>query len=188
MGWTGYHATYYRNGLVDRKAECDETINSENEKYKWEVLKSSMHGSVYYAAVKRTEKDTGASEVFAVVFLTHTNMKDYYNFTYKDMDETMLPYYFDCPVSILKLLTPTDNENANKWRELCREKQKDEKNISKLPIGTIIEYERNGQKEQAQKMNPAYQFKTAWWKIVGKHQYISKKRIPDSFQIVNATA
>ena len=41
----------------------------------------------------------------------------------------MEPYHYECPKSILKLLTPTDNELANEWREKCYEyhKQKAEK-------------------------------------------------------------
>lgn len=23
MGWTSYHASFYKNGKIDRKAECD---------------------------------------------------------------------------------------------------------------------------------------------------------------------
>ena len=49
----------------------------------------------------------------------------------KDMDETMLPFYYDCPESILKLLTPTDNKNANIWREKCRKRNKDKKVLAK---------------------------------------------------------
>ena len=37
----------------------------------------------------------------------------------------MCPYSFDCPVGILDLLSPTDNELANEWREKCRQSAKD---------------------------------------------------------------
>ena len=42
---------------------------------------------------------------------------------YKDIDETMMPYCFDCPQKILKQLTPTDNEYAKQWRSLCEQWQ-----------------------------------------------------------------
>ena len=61
MGWTSYHATHYKNGMVDRKAECDSIFNdvmvtrdSDIPIGKFEVLKSTMVGSTYYAAVKKT--------------------------------------------------------------------------------------------------------------------------------------
>ena len=47
MGWTEYHAAYYKNGKVDRKAELDAMYNWEDENRKVEVLKSSMVGSTY---------------------------------------------------------------------------------------------------------------------------------------------
>ena len=59
MGWTEYHATHYKHGKIDRKAECDELFNdfmvdkNNNRIGKFEVLKSTMVGSTYYAAVKK---------------------------------------------------------------------------------------------------------------------------------------
>lgn len=140
MGWTSYHATFYKNGTVDRKAEIDNMWNNDASK-KFEVLKSTMRGSVYYGAIKREER------VFAVIFLTSVDSKDYFNFSYKDMDETVCPYQYDCPISILKLLSKTDNEYALEWRKKCYEKhshKKEEANnpysLKNLPIGTQISF------------------------------------------------
>lgn len=145
MGWTSYHATHYKNGKVDKKAECDaywiEGLNAGH----FEVIKSSMVGNVYYGAIKPLLKDE--QEVFAVVFLTSVDNKDYFNFSYKDMDETMLPYNFDCPIGILNLLSKTDNECALEWRKKCfekhNEKSKEKKNpnsLKNLPVGSKISF------------------------------------------------
>ena len=59
------------------------------------------------------------------------------------MDETCGPYNCDCPKAILDLLTPTDSEWANKWRQACRETlaNKAKPNaLNKLPIGTVIKF------------------------------------------------
>lgn len=162
MGWTSYHATHYKNGKVDKKAECDaywiEGLNAGH----YEVVKSSMVGNVYYGAIKPLLKRNGTDdngkdvyveipkdeqEVFAVIFLTSVNSRDYYNFGYKDMDETMLPYCFDCPIGILNLLSKTDNEYALEWRKKCYEKhdeKKDEKknpnSLKNLPVGAKISF------------------------------------------------
>lgn len=111
MGWTAYKAMHYKNGKIDRKGECDYIFSRET---KYELVKSVMVGTVYYAAVRSI--DTG--EVWAAVFLTQVDRDE---FAYKDMDETVIPFYYDCPNSILNLLTPTDNEHSNYWRERCRE-------------------------------------------------------------------
>ena len=135
MGWTSYHATHYKNGKVDRKAEIDAMWNNDPN---FEVVKSSMVGSTYYGAIKRD------ATVFGVVFLTSTDMKDYFNFSYKDMDETCGPYQHDCPKGILDLLTPTASELANEWRKNCYAKHMEKKNpntLNNLPIGTVIEVE-----------------------------------------------
>ena len=154
MGWTSYHASHYKNGMVDRKAECDSIFNdvmvhhgSTTPIGKFEVLKSAMVGSTYYAAVKKTkfatETEAEQSKVFAAVCLTSTDTRDYFNFSYKDMDESMSPYQFDCPKGILDLLTPTDNEYALTWRNTCYEKLKAKNNpnaLNKLPLGSVIQF------------------------------------------------
>lgn len=154
MGWTSYHATHYKKGRIDRKAECDAYFLEGLNRGHYDVLKSSMVGSTYYAAVKPLKKYGGAdgiyvdipeSEqiVFAAVFLTSTDVKDYYNFSYKDMDESCGPYKYDCPKAILDLLTPTENEYANEWRKLCREnlaKKNNPNSLNKLPLGSVIKF------------------------------------------------
>jgi hypothetical protein len=41
---------------------------------------------------------------------------------YKDMDETMGPYYYSCPISYLDMVPCPDSENARKWRAEVRAK------------------------------------------------------------------
>lgn len=108
------------------------------------VLKSSMVGSVYYAAVKR-EQPGKEPTVWAAICLTHGRGRDGSVWGYKDMCESMMPYYYDCPAGILAMLTPTDNEDANKWREECRKKiarkAEERKNGPKqpfVPLGVTV--------------------------------------------------
>lgn len=176
MGWTFYRAAYYKpNGQVDRKAECDELFEGE-------IIKSAMVGTTYYAAVRNKQ-----GEVWAAVVLTKTNNRDYDNFGCKDMDETMGPCYYDCPVSILKALTPTDNETANEWRETCWQKHNAKRSptaLNNLPIGTKIRYNYGSEERIIVKCAPAYQFKTPWWYWPEKNCYIPKKRLPMEYEIL----
>ena len=176
MGWTSYNApTTYdlkkRRYIIDRKAECDKLYNGDN----FEVLKSAMVGSTYYAAVRAKRNN----EVFATVVLTHTNMSDYWNFSYKDMDETCGPCESKCPMSILKLLTETDSEYAKAWRQRCYDNCK-KRSPNKLPVGSKIKFGDT----VLMKMAPAYQFKTNWWLICGKDKYFPKAHIPDNWELV----
>lgn len=59
-------------------------------------------------------------------------------FYYKDMDETMGPYAYKCPEKILRMLTPTDNENANEWRDKCWAILEKQKNMPKLRVGMML--------------------------------------------------
>ena len=156
MGWTSYHATHYKKGKIDRKAECDAYFMEGLNKGHFNVLKSAMVGSTYYAAVQPMLKSNGKNEngeyiyepipenertTFGIVFLTSADSKDYYNFSYKDMDESMGPYESECPKGILDLLSPTDNEYAKQWRARCYEniaKKKNPNSLNKLPEGTVI--------------------------------------------------
>ena len=150
MGWTWYNATHYKNGKIDRKAECDAYFLEDLNRGWYEVLKSAMVGKIYYAAVKALKKYDGNNtidippeeqRVFGVIFITSIDSKSYYNFGYKDMDETCGPCYNDCPKGILDLLSPTTSQWANEWRQACYNNLKAKRNpntLSNLPVGTVI--------------------------------------------------
>lgn len=72
--------------------------------------------SVFYAAVR----DDLTGEVWAFVSLI-IRTRGYFNFTFKDMDETSGPAEAEAPAAILDLLTPTEHEYAIQWRARCRE-------------------------------------------------------------------
>lgn len=151
MGWTSYHAKFYKNGTVDRKKECDEYWEGGLNRGNFKVVKSTMVGSTYYAAITSLKEvaDKGMVDIpineqktFGVVFLTSVDMKDYYNFSYKDMDETCGPNKHDCPKGILNLLSPTNNEYALHWRNQCWKNIEEKNNpnsLNKLPEQSIIE-------------------------------------------------
>lgn len=152
MGWTSYHVEQkYKNGkkYIDRKEECDKLFNQTmiNNVGYYKVLRSTVKGSTYYAAVKKvkfaTEADAETNEVFGVVVLTRTNINEPYNFSYKEMDETCGPCYYDCPNVIIDLLSNTDNEYANEWRDKCRENTSEKSSpyaLKNLKVGTRIKF------------------------------------------------
>ncbi|MCL6477070.1 MAG: hypothetical protein K6T65_01515 [Peptococcaceae bacterium] len=84
----------------------------------------------------------GNREVIAYVCLLSYTPSYHDNFGYKAVDETMGPNECDCPERILKLLTPTDNEYAKKWREKCWENIRKHKTMPRLKKGMVIEFAR----------------------------------------------
>ena len=87
------------------------------------VLKSTVRSNAYYAACQSYDCRRPA-QTFAIICLIKWNpaARDGYLFGYKDQDETMGPYKYDCPASILDLLGPPGNEYAAQWREQCRQR------------------------------------------------------------------
>ena len=172
MGWTTCNAKHYKNGKVDRKAECDALWNKDCT-----VLKSTMKGSTYYGALKLPD-----GNVIGTVVLTSSGERNsyYFNFGYKAMDETVGPCYYDCPKSILDLLTPTDSEWANEWRRKCRENLTKKHWLKDLPIGGKVEWTRwDGTKMILTKHAPAYQFRTWFWMDEANHKYVQKKVVTE---------
>ena len=113
MGWTWYAATCFKpNGSIDRLREVEKEIADG-----YTILKSSMVGATYYGALRKD----GTDKAYALVVLTSVDKKSWANFGCKFMDETYGPVEKQCPMSILNLLTPTDDDWANQWREKCRE-------------------------------------------------------------------
>ena len=96
-------------------------INCTNESGSWVVIDYSQKSNVAYMAVKRvTPKE---EYVFACVAkFSVSNGQESAKLkiiTTKIMDETEMPYYFDCPKRILNKLTEPKNEYSKKWRSLC---------------------------------------------------------------------
>ncbi len=199
MGWTTYRAQRYKKGSIDRKAECDSLFSDW-----YKVRKSAMVGSVYYSAIevcKRSGKpdengnltieDIPENErrTYGIVILTSVNMNSFFNFSYKDMSEDMGPGYSDCPASILKLLSPTDNEWANEWRKACWEtieKKKRPDALKNLPVGSVIRFTYGDETVELVKCSAAHQFKRPFWYNADNNTYMPATRIPDKYEVVTA--
>ena len=139
MGWWG-KARYCCPYGKERIAAVieDEQKNCENEKFKWEVVDSAIKGTTVYLATRRTNKETGESEVYAEVCLTCWDPKGF--FMVKSMSEDMGPYYYDAPKHLLDKLTAPYNDSAREWREKCEAKRAAQRNaeVKKLPMGAKI--------------------------------------------------
>lgn len=112
-------------------------LNYEGEKNSYRVLDLAIVQlrEAYVALEKRNKINSDDIEVIGVVCLL-----DYVDgeIGIKVMDETSLPYYFKCPARILRMLTPTENENALGWRKECENYH--EKNARKMTEGQIIKF------------------------------------------------
>jgi len=131
MGWTSLH----RQDGQGMKEFFEREWNTKN------IIDCAMvNCATVYMAYKTIKSDlANENEIVALVVRVNFH-RGYYNFSYKDMDETMMPYYFDCPERILKLLTPTTNENSIEWRKRCWENVNKRKSKPKLKIGDVLKF------------------------------------------------
>ena len=106
MGWTFPHST-------TTKARLKEEILSDYRHHpNWKILKTALVGSCFWMALHSLKTD----EKFIVLYLMEKHDGVY---GYKDMDETMHPFFYNCPLSLLDLTTSPKNE-ANPWRRAMR--------------------------------------------------------------------
>lgn len=173
MGWTSYYADEFdKHGKLDRKKMVEKvyTYDFVNGKGKSEVLKSCLVGRVVYLAVKLTDYENPQRNcVYAGVCLTGVHGNE---FSYKDMCESEGPVYYDCPSSILNLLTDTQEQYAIEWRKKCREEiekkkmaKKDANSLSNLPYGAFITVDmptQNGPMKLLLEKKQGYKPKTIW--------------------------
>lgn len=134
MGWTTYHKD------AGRKAsdEVRDMLTWESETTTSRCLDVAIVKlRTAYAAVEHTDKATGERYVWAAVFLLGYYPNDYYNFGYKDMEESMGPNESDCPERILKLLTdyPSLNDWARDWRKRCWDNVNKRKSTPQIKVG-----------------------------------------------------
>lgn len=107
MGWTSVNKP--------KGMSLDEFFNKE---FKCDSLKLIGNGytknlSEYYRACYNVEKGV----YFALVCKIHFG-KGYYNFSYKDMDESENPYLYNCPKRIMDIIERSQpvNDMSKEWR------------------------------------------------------------------------
>ena len=127
MGWTYETFPPRVPGSAGRRASLDAILTSDRYDsehrriFKDRVARSAMVGTTYYAAIRREHFDGRPVQVWAAIALTagRNPRRPDEAWGYKLMDETEGPCEDRCPLSILRLLTPTDYEWANDWRARC---------------------------------------------------------------------
>ena len=164
MGWT----SIYEKDKRAAEAHMLSEFEWRNEKGDYHILKKAKVGTTYYLAIEnKISKDT-----FCAVVLTSYEDNSFY---WKSISENSGPYECNCPESILKVLSETDDELAIKWRNSCRKASANKKLLQQAPDYSIIAWDGES---KAIIMPPSHQFKTRWFLDIGGKFYIKKKNIP----------
>jgi hypothetical protein len=124
MGWLYSHPT--RAALV-------ESLRSPTRfRAGCTVLKSRVIGSRHWYLIEGPDK-------VRMVGLDLLGVSDKQH-GYKDMDETMGPYYYDCPAAWLDMCTAPLNEYSRAWRETVRVHAARKSERQRLVSGTVVQY------------------------------------------------
>lgn len=132
MGWLYGWAD--KQSLIDHLSETQ-----ENDSRKWEMLKHTVRGNTYWGVVQITKKSEGVivKHIICCRLSSSGEKNDPYRWGYKDMDESMGPCYYDCPLSYLDIV---NEENAD-WRQKVREyhARKSQIRNRKIEVGKTYE-------------------------------------------------
>lgn len=137
MGWTSFqiHKTTKTIDVLRKELEQDDLGKT---KPRFKLLDGVMRGSTFYGVMQLTTWDNSTPDgtarervqTYGIVCLTERKhvhkLSDYIEFRYKEIDEGMHPFYYDCPIRLLdkldKLAPVTEpSSGAYRWRAKCRE-------------------------------------------------------------------
>jgi hypothetical protein len=117
MGWT------YPHGATRR--QCIEELTPKERSYGesmgggvFRTLRHCCRGNVLYALHESVKAD-GTSLKWIGIYLLQRDNRDG-TWGYKDMDESMHPYYYNCPLSYLDQADEATTEGAKTWRAVVR--------------------------------------------------------------------
>jgi hypothetical protein len=131
MGWYGCERPRGTKDIDFFQKEC----GWEKEDSYCRILDAARNGSTVYLKVE--VKHDNKVERYALVCLTRWS-QDFFNFTYKPIEESMGPCDYHCPLRILDGLTEPANEYAAEWRKNVREWHKKKKAPPKF--GNVIKF------------------------------------------------
>lgn len=114
MGWLfKYGAT--RSDLI-RELSDKSVVQLRPNGGTFATLRRCTRGNVLWALHESIDPD-GVSTRFIACYLLQRSAEGW---GYKDMDESMGPYYYTCPISYLDEASEPISETARKWREEVR--------------------------------------------------------------------
>ena len=139
MGWTSFQINKTTKTIDVLRQELQQDDQGKT-RARFELLDGVMRGATFYGVMQLTFWDNSTPDgstrerVMTYGIVVHTERKNtypasqYVDFYYKDMDESMQPYSYDCPIRLLDLLdklAPVTEpaSGAYKWRAACRAHQ-----------------------------------------------------------------
>jgi hypothetical protein len=114
MGW------YYTHGASRRDIIDEITRENSNDEGSFRTLRKCFRGNTMYALHESGKH--GEPRKWIGVYLLQRGSKECPGWGYKPMDESMEPYFYECPVSYLDAADEPISETARRWRAKVRER------------------------------------------------------------------
>jgi hypothetical protein len=109
MGWTFPYDASRRDVIAEL------TTDRVTDGRVFKTLRKCFRGNTMYALHESGPE--GETRKWLAVYLLQRSQGSW---GYKDMDESMGPYYYDCPVSYLDAADEPVSDTARDWRNECR--------------------------------------------------------------------
>lgn len=142
MGWTGLHKPKGQKVTEFFKNEFEQTF-IPNEKTGFKVLEDTANFQAYFAILERKDCATGEEQKFVLIVLYQASKgNDYYNFHYKEIEESCGPYVI-APKSFMKkvekYVPEAPSKYAKEWRQRCYDYYKKVEKAKNLEAGDKVE-------------------------------------------------
>jgi hypothetical protein len=128
MGWM------YRTTPCSKRDYLKDLVRdftNDNEKCKIDVLAKTVRGNCFWMVCEVTRKDTGIVSRFIVLALLGCDKGCW---GYKDIEESMHPYFYSCPVKYLDMVPEV---GCQVWRDKVREIAA--RKARKMQVGDVYE-------------------------------------------------
>lgn len=115
MGWTfPYGAT--RRQVIEELTPAERSYGENAGGGCFRTLRHCCKGNVLYALHESVKGDGSSLKWIGIYLLQRSDG----SWGYKDMDESMHPYYYNCPVSYLDAADEPTSDSAKAWRDEVR--------------------------------------------------------------------
>jgi len=126
MGWT-FRRGYSRKDIIQDRIKARQTAQCRGT-----CLAHALKGNVLWAVWEMRYNDERTERFIECDLLARDGS---FGWGYKDLEESMGPYYYDCPLPFLDMAPPVNP----KWRE--KVKQYHRKQRRKFYVGQVIRLE-----------------------------------------------
>jgi hypothetical protein len=153
MGWTSnYNWTTKQDVVSEILRDCSFSGATGESR----VIKHSLVGNHLWIAYESCK--AGGDPRRAVLLCLIEKVRADGCYAYKPMDESMEPYYYDCPQSIIDAAGPTGDVHAQAWRakvaDARREKAGRKSLVASLKVGDVVSIAQSSGKYQVISLGP----------------------------------